>query len=282
MFLKIDYDNEEEVADFSLSTDTSLYKSNFSSIASCASDEWSNYYSSRNNLIPLNCLPPAVRYISSDRRLIVWERPPAYKSINYTQEYQDALSPDQQSTVFHRLPVPWQVYVIHLSPEARLANVFMFFRNSQINSMVDDQLCFATLPNFYETGRLCQAAFDTIQSYDRDVLSSINAAYEMIWNSGFNKDTLLAYNSLFNTPGLKKNNPLVSSFSTTRTPYYTFDKWTKYRIEDVVTWTWPTAYNSLHHFIETRAYAQAIEPDSHNFMVNMLFAAQDAPQKTKQ
>lgn len=283
MYLRLDYSSETNIANFSMSVSDYLEETNdLSLISTVDATEWSEIYSSKNNLLSSSLLPPAVRYLSSDRRLIVWERPPTYKTINYTSEYQDNLNVDSPSVNSYRIPIPWQVYVLYLSPEARLANIFMFFRNSQLTNLFQDPLYMPILPNFYENSRLCQAAFETIQQYDRDILSAINAAYEMVWNSGFNKDTLLAFNHIYTGSYVKKNNPLsLHGTGKQKYPQNTFDKWTHYSIEDCLSWDWPVAYATLSQFLKDKVYKYSLESDSHNFMVNMLFAAQDTPQKNK-
>lgn len=130
--------------------------------------------------------PPAIRYVSPRGNMVVWERPPTYQSIHYTNQKQDKISIDSPAKYQFRIPIPWQVYIVYFSPQYTIADVWMFFRTEPLANN-DLALYYAPINNFYSDGRLCQAVYNEIPVAN-NLFQLLDNVYTMIWNSGFNND----------------------------------------------------------------------------------------------
>lgn len=131
--------------------------------------------------------PPAVHYVSSDSRVLIWERPPCFKTVSYTQSNMANAEYEQVDKNLYRIPIPWQVYVAFLSKDMRIVGLRMFFRNQRL-SYEDNNLAYPYLPNFYSDSSLCKASLRSVAEYPPTVAGVIQAGIDMVWNTGFNDD----------------------------------------------------------------------------------------------
>lgn len=176
-------------------------------------------------------LPPAVRYISPERSLLLWERPPSYITVNYSPKKQSYLTSSSESTFVYRLPVPWQVYVIGYNSQYVMHTVYMFFRTAPL-SADSKEIYLPPLSNFYGTGKLCQAVYDDIPDAT-NLFQMLNNAYEMIWNSGFNDDLYDSMNNCIQKAGAR--HPFLKTGSDIPNIY---NRWSKLGLDQIMELPW--------------------------------------------
>ena len=273
MELQIKYDSYDAKAKFLVRYDAD---SSLDEVASCSDKNFTAEFNKINFAVDHSIMPPAVRHISKDRSIIVFERPPGYCTFYYSNEAQQNLNADRQSNQHYRLPLPWQRYVLVVSPEGRLINIFLYFGHDQLRSLNFDRLYLAPLHNFYLSGRLCMASFTTLPDIEPTIFGAINGAYNMIWGSGYNADTNQAQANLTRTVKLT-NNPLAN-VGTVTDPNRYYERWSRASLEDVMYWGWTPSWDSINTLLEHKdeIYHDATSTASHDILVKMMFAAQDA------
>jgi hypothetical protein len=134
----------------------------------------------------IGLLPPAVRWISSDKKMVVFERPPQYNRVEFISAPREDINKRSQPISFE-LPMPWQVYLVYFSNDFIPVHIRMYARNSPIEGM-DSTLGILPLLNFYASSELCNPIFERFEGFEPSLANGINAAYNMVWNSGFNYD----------------------------------------------------------------------------------------------
>jgi len=90
-------------------------------------------YFSQNHR-PTTLFPPVMRYISSDMKGFLLERPPSIASVT--------VSDGKANDMKLQLPLPWHLYAVQVRNDTE-ADICMFFRNSQIYSSGDPFFCSA-------------------------------------------------------------------------------------------------------------------------------------------
>lgn len=201
--------------------------------------------------IPSGILFPAVRY--SAPGLLVFERPPTNKMIEYVSLPVDVINEEnfEESVHTYNLPLPWQLYVAEYDPNTmRLFRVHMYFMKESLKA--SDQIMYLPpLPNFYANGNLCRpflANMDDIERYSKDLSGVMASAYDWIWNSGFNHDLMEGPLTIYH----HKNNTFYDS-NYVRTPAtsswqrYLHPKdvtrvlanWEKFTLDSILTVEWP-------------------------------------------
>lgn len=132
--------------------------------------------------------------ISFSKNIVVFEMPPTYKLVSHIPLAKEQISEEIASThtVESYIPIPWQIYVAIFNNDYMLVDTYMFYsRNSIITSGVEENIYSPALPNFYSNGLLCRpfyASTDDINKYPKDISGVIAAAYDSVWNSGWNAD----------------------------------------------------------------------------------------------
>lgn len=133
-------------------------------------------------------LPPVVRWVSPAGRGVLFERPPQEVTINYFGVKQDAID-EQKTNQQYTLQLPWMLYAVLFDPKFRPAKIRMY---AMANSMqgANDHLMMLPLPNIYATGEFCLPLQNQWVTDDAvwTMADGINAAYDQIWESGFNRD----------------------------------------------------------------------------------------------
>lgn len=146
--------------------------------------------------IKVGLLPPAVRWISGDKRIVVFERPPAYQRVAFYQmEREQAASLSKPGATTEApnylrqfvLPMPWIVYVIGLGTGCQPVTVRAYARPGPLTSG-NDPVFLLPMLNFYTNSKLCQPIFEKFEAFVPTVAEGIQQAYNMVWNSGFNYD----------------------------------------------------------------------------------------------
>ena len=139
--------------------------------------------------VDVGLLPPAVRYVSNNKRTVVFERPPRMQTIAWVPMKRDLVDgyARMKSEASFVIPIPWQVYVVYFDVNFVPLVVSMYFRNSMLTSMTDT-LGVAPILNFYNNSKLCNPAVASYEAQDATLNAGLNAAYNLVWNSGFNYD----------------------------------------------------------------------------------------------
>lgn len=276
MKVKLEYDDEKDSISFGLTYTTTVYDGikdlGFNTIAEVPTTAFDTAFVDQLPYLPSGILPPAIRYLSPDHSIVLWERPPGYVPFNYTGAMQENLKADSPSKNMLRLPVPWQRYVMLLSQDGQIANLFMFFAKDQIKSLSNDPFLQAPILNFYANNRLCPASYTSIKSYSHDILGAIEAAYEMVWSSGFNIDTILGINNFFKHTD-RKINPLSKHVNNVEKMY---DFWVKNTLSTVMSWGWNPVYKSFDDFIARKDLYHDYNGKNHEKLIKFIFAAQSA------
>jgi hypothetical protein len=140
--------------------------------------------------IDYGILPPAVRWISSDGLVVVFERPPRDHLLSYIPRTRNKIT-DYDKEKRYVIPLPWTVYVVKFASDYTPYKIFVYTRPNQITSL-DDPLSLLPLPNFYSNGELCNPMHGEIEVPNPSLAAGISAAYNRVWNSGFNNDLLEA------------------------------------------------------------------------------------------
>lgn len=152
----------------------------------------------------LGLLPPAVRWVSQDGKLLIAERPPQYRDVNYTS----ALKMHAKQGVKYKfnIAVPWTIYIMLWQPGGYIDLLFAFANDKPIESL-DDVLWNLPVPNIYQSGSVCKPNSSSIKLENAG--QAINEAYQLLWNSNFNLDI---QNPIRNWINISKNaDPQMSS-----------------------------------------------------------------------
>ena len=143
---------------------------------------------------PSGLLVPGL--ISYTNNVLIFELPPTYKMVSHVPVNKDSINDEilSQYKVDSYIPIPWQVYIAIFNNENRLIDTYMYYsRNSIISAGVDEPLYSPALPNFYSNGMLCRpfySSMDDVEKYTQDLSGIFSAAYDSVWNSGWNADLL--------------------------------------------------------------------------------------------
>lgn len=133
-------------------------------------------------------LPPGV--ISLDKNIVIFECPPSFKLVEYAETYRDHISSDTQFNSSY-IPVPWQTYVAIFSNDYMLVDTYMYYSRNPISQFgFSEKVFLPVLPNFYSNGHLCRPFYASMDdtTYPSNVSGVIAAAYDAVWNSGWNMD----------------------------------------------------------------------------------------------
>lgn len=197
-------------------------------------------------------LPPVVRWISPAGRGVLFERPPSEVTINYFGVKQDAID-DKKTNQQFTLQLPWMLYAILFDPKFRPAKIRMYAMRSSIQSPMDP-LEMLPLPNIYSTGEFCLPTQNQWVLDDSiwTMADGINAAYDQIWESGFNRDVTdlvtRAYQEMAPKQIFAKPHPSVKAANILKI-------WERYGRDDILQWKWLPANvrvtHVMHWLIET-------------------------------
>lgn len=140
----------------------------------------------------IGLLPPAVRWISRDKSIVVFERPPMRQLIEFLPYERQVIKDDYDYRAggdycSYELNIPWTVYVCTFDATYLPVTVKVFVRNSPITSM-DDLLGLLPMLNFYSNSKLCNPATKIFEGMPESLGEGINMAYNLVWNSGWNFD----------------------------------------------------------------------------------------------
>ncbi len=134
---------------------------------------------------PVGLLPPAIRWCSPDRKLVVFERPPAryYIEVAWAKQYEAAMA----DKFVYEIPVPWTCYVVFFDYEYNPVLVRSYFRPAPLADW-SDPVYMMPLFNQYLDSSLCKPVVDSFEIHDATISWGVQEAFNQVWNSGFNLD----------------------------------------------------------------------------------------------
>lgn len=133
-------------------------------------------------------LPPVVRWISRFGHGVILERPPQKVTLSYYGVKRNDVSKASKEQLYE-LPLPWMVYGIMFDGKFRPRNLRVYGRKAPIQD-AEDELMNMPLPNLYANGEFClpqQTAWHE-DPKTWTLAEGIVAAYNQIWNTGYNTD----------------------------------------------------------------------------------------------
>jgi hypothetical protein len=214
-------------------------------------------------------MPPAVRYYDYTKGIVLFERPPCYAQFNFTGQTQNELKAEGKSKTVLTLPIPWQRYVAWLGPTGLPYKIYIFFASHQINSLDNDPMNFAPLPNLYSDCSLCLPVFDHIDIVQYDLMDAISNIYNIVWKSGFNVDVFHASNHWVNHISSDLNPLAKFSF---KNQHLWYSNWSKFSLDQIMKFSWDLyAYPNFNTFIQTAN--ETIDVDYFDKVVDLYLAA---------
>jgi hypothetical protein len=147
-------------------------------------------------LFDIGFLPSMVRYLSNDRKIIVYERQPEIIDVSFAPHTKKTIEENPKTalrdTKSYSVLIPWQVFVIVLNDSNIPIHIRLFARKSPLETL-NDQVFSMPLPNLYANGMVCTPIMDSISQVNvQNIGEAIQVAYQMFWSSGFNYDLLNA------------------------------------------------------------------------------------------
>lgn len=133
----------------------------------------------------LGLLPPAVRWISDNQRIAVFERPPTVQFVEIAFDKKDNIN-SNTSVLSFSLPIPWTIYYVLFDDYNNPVTVRVYCRNEPLYSW-GDKVYMLPMLNLYYDSTLCNPIFENFEPCET-FADGIHAAYNMVWNSGWNLD----------------------------------------------------------------------------------------------
>lgn len=211
-------------------------------------------------------IPPGLYYMSPDRKIVSFLRPPERKTITYHGALQQDITSETPSEDFD-IWMPWTMYTvigsgthinyvyIHGVTVEAVAHHFGDSSDSY-QTLLDSAFFSIPLTNVYADSRFCIPTFHEL-TYS-SVAEMINAAYDVIWNSTFNRDVTAMVELFFvdrrNYPSL--SNGMDQQIFDRKSPADLYSHWSKKSLEEILYSKWlrhpDTAHlNELHHSMDT-------------------------------
>jgi hypothetical protein len=133
----------------------------------------------------LGFLPPAVRWISDNQRIIVFERPPSLQYVELAFDRKDYINSQTPVHGFN-LPIPWTLYYVMFDEHYNPVLIRVYCRNEPLYGW-RDQVYMLPLLNLYFNSNLCNPVHDVYEPCE-NLSEGVQQAYNMVWNSGWNLD----------------------------------------------------------------------------------------------
>lgn len=131
-------------------------------------------------------LPPVVRWVSTSRRIWLFERPPTHITISHHNLKPNRIT-EASAQASYDLPLPWTAYLVELDAMYYPEHIFVYALGNSISS-AGDIIGILPLANFYSTGKLCPPPREGFDKGPKNVGEGLALAYQMVWSSGFNLD----------------------------------------------------------------------------------------------
>ena len=133
----------------------------------------------------LGFLPPAVRWISDNQRIIVFERPPSVQYVELAFARKDFIDSRTAVEGFN-LPIPWTTYYVMFDEHYNPVLIRVYCRNVPLYGW-DDRVFMLPLLNLYFNSNLCNPVHEIYEPCG-SLAEGVQQAYNMVWNSGWNLD----------------------------------------------------------------------------------------------
>lgn len=141
----------------------------------------------KNDIVPnLGLLPQGVKYISSSKRIWVFERPPEQVTIEHSAALLDEITEETEQRSYD-IWLPHTAYVVDLDQTYYPESIFVYALNGPLESM-SDLIGVLPLSNFSTAGKLCQPHRANVGEQPSNIGEGLDLAYRMCWSSGFNMD----------------------------------------------------------------------------------------------
>jgi hypothetical protein len=235
-------------------------------------------------------MPPGVLAITPN--FVVFERQPEYKNIFLVPKLMSEIT-DDSSVYTYRIPVPWQLYIVHyttiLGSDGIMRyytnSVRMHFMKSNLQTM-DQEVFMAPLPNMYGNGNLCRPMFNDMSDIDRypnNIAGVIESAYDWVWNSGTNLDLTECIAQFYIQFKNCENTILEKVFGSSNKKisdqsYYVqfslvddlLSAWERNKLDEVVEFNWPRN-------CEAQFFRDEYRNDGNQFLVEYLQSIGEVP-----
>lgn len=173
----------------------------------------------------LGFLPPAIRWISDNQRIIVFERPPSIQYVELAFAKKDYITSDTTVKGFN-LPIPWTVYYVMFDECYNPVLIRVYCRNEPLYDW-SDSVYMIPLLNLYYNSNLCNPVFEVYEPSE-NLSTGIQQAYNMVWNSGWNLDLQDAVNHCMRR-GIPSSSDDVSHY---------FQEWEKISLVKILQTQW--------------------------------------------
>lgn len=212
-------------------------------------------------------LPPAIRWISGRGDMFAFERPPRIQKLSYHPVVRDAVQDGMAEYTFE-IPIPWTVYLVTLSALTTPVEVRVFARNAPLDSM-QDKLYLLPIPNIYYNAVLCPPIFEKYEAQEPSIAAATQAAYNLVWNSGFNFDLVDAVMSALqqglpwadiNTIKTQKiNGRTRRTWGTKHSKVYSFfSRWSEYNVSEALSLAWPEVSGADRPYIPSSTTLESV------------------------
>lgn len=210
-----------------------------------------------------------MRYISPDRKTIVFEQPPRYIEMIYTNAGAADVESGRGKAVRYQIPVPWLAYAAYLDNDCQPINIYTFTLKHQLLSL-DDRIQMLPLTNFYAEGKLCRAPQDENElSFPKTLSGAMAATFYAVWMTGFNSDLLSV---LLNARG--NGTPKFLGQIATKNGELLLDHWSRQTFDTVSAAEYPSpGWATLREFLDSQYISREWHVDPTSYFVNRLHSA---------
>jgi hypothetical protein len=203
---------------------------------------------SRTPQVGSGILPPVMRFISSDFRRFIVERPPFFATISVKKDKAYNKTKPEEYT----LAMPWTVYGIRFGSTVDMkdkskwaASLHLWFRPTQIFTE-EDKLYVPLLPNSYQGGDVCQWTMSTGHTEDMNdtninVGTIVNTIIASYWSSIFNFDITSNFQEKYIPQPLRSS---TSFYGTSAMAISVLDKWAELDMPEVLDLEWTPVSDS--------------------------------------
>lgn len=148
-------------------------------------------------------IPPGLVYVGDRQCIVIFERPPCYKTISYSNRRRDDQISAGGNIRTLTVPLPWQIYIGEFGPNGILNALHLYFGAGPVESVTFheftqgsafeirteglSQLFKCPLPNIYEENLVCLDK-ETYYPENSNLASKVNMMYASVWDTCFNAD----------------------------------------------------------------------------------------------
>lgn len=188
-------------------------------------------------------LAPALRWISKDKRMVVFERPPMITSVEYYPVKRDEIGDPKlmkKALRSYQIPIPWTVYLVYFDAEYTPVETRVYARNSPLQS-IKSEVGLLPILNLYGSSKLCNPIYEKYEEMEPTIANGFNSAYNAMWNSGFNFDLMDAVTGAMQVgvPFKDYKTGMGNNVGTGGSIDSWFKYWSQLSLADVLSCEWP-------------------------------------------